>query len=287
MHQQAILKPLPPHGRYLQFQLSKAIETQQLQSLLSDWNVQQDVIGFGPRLLDLCGGVEGMHAFPDWVGPQARIVSTQTDLWLWLRGDEPGELALRSLNWSSQLSDYFELQNIVDGFVHRGGRDLTGYEDGTENPSGDDAVSAAVVATGPLQGSSYVAVQLWQHDFSAFDRHTQAHKDHMIGRRLSDNVELDDAPAFAHTKRTAQEQFTPEAFVLRRSMPWANAAGEGLNFVAFGCSLYAFEAQMKNMLGLNDGITDGLFQFSEPVSGAYFWCPPVTAQGLSWEWLPG
>ena len=30
--------------------------------------------------------------------------------------------------------------------------------------------------------------------------------------------------------------FTPEAFVVRRSMPWAGAEGEGLVFVAFGRS---------------------------------------------------
>jgi hypothetical protein len=34
--------------------------------------------------------------------------------------------------------------------------------------------------------------------------------------------------------------------------------------------------------GLDDGITDALFRISKPVSGAYFWCPPVRvgAQGL-------
>ena len=43
-------------------------------------------------------------------------------------------------------------------------------------------------------------------------------QDHSIGRRKSDNQELGNAPASAHVKRTAQESFFPEAFVLRRSM---------------------------------------------------------------------
>jgi putative iron-dependent peroxidase len=29
------------------------------------------------------------------------------------------------------------------------------------------------------------------------------------------------------------------------------------------------------MAGLEDGIVDGLFMFSRPVSGGYYWCPPV------------
>jgi putative iron-dependent peroxidase len=30
------------------------------------------------------------------------------------------------------------------------------------------------------------------------------------------------------------------------------------------------------MMGLDDGI-DSLFRFTRPVTGAYYWCPPVAA----------
>ena len=58
-------------------------------------------------------------------------------------------------------------------------------------------------------------------------------------------------------------------------MPWADGARAGLVFVAFGKSLDAFEAQLKRMVGAEDGITDGLFKFTRPISGSYFWCPPM------------
>jgi putative iron-dependent peroxidase len=58
-------------------------------------------------------------------------------------------------------------------------------------------------------------------------------------------------------------------------MPFADPSGEGLMFVAFGKSFDAFEAQLRRMAGLEDGIPDALFRFSRPVSGAYYWCPPV------------
>ncbi|HPO21154.1 MAG TPA: Dyp-type peroxidase, partial [Rubrivivax sp.] len=100
-------------------------------------------------------------------------------------------------------------------------------------------------------------------------------QDDAIGRRRSDNAELDDAPASAHVKRTAQESFEPEAFLLRRSMPWCDGLRSGLMFVAFGKSFDAFEVQLQRMLGADDGIADALFGFTRPVSGAYYWCPPL------------
>jgi putative iron-dependent peroxidase len=46
-------------------------------------------------------------------------------------------------------------------------------------------------------------------------------------------------------------------------------------FAAFATSFYAFDAQMRRMVGAEDGIRDALFQFSQPISGSYFWCPPL------------
>jgi porphyrinogen peroxidase len=48
-----------------------------------------------------------------------------------------------------------------------------------------------------------------------------------------------------------------------------------LMFVAFGTSFDAFEAQLKRMVGTEDGIVDAIFKFTQPVSGAYFWCPAL------------
>ena len=96
----------------------------------------------------------------------------------------------------------------------------------------------------------------------------------------SDNEEIVDAPASAHVKRSAQESFEPEAFILRRSMPWAEGARGGLNFVAFGKSFDAFEAQLKRMAGAEDGITDAVFQYTRPVNESYFLCPPLQSGRL-------
>ena len=105
-------------------------------------------------------------------------------------------------------------------------------------------------------------------------------RDQAVGRRRTDNVELDDAPASAHVKRTAQESFEPAAFTWRRSMPWVQGDEGGLMFVSFGASFDGFEAQLRRMSGAEDGVRDALFGMSQPVSGAYFWCPPAGPAGL-------
>jgi putative iron-dependent peroxidase len=49
----------------------------------------------------------------------------------------------------------------------------------------------------------------------------------------------------------------------------------GLVFVSFGKSFDAFEAILNKMLGHDDGIHDALFNFTKPITGSYFWCPPM------------
>jgi putative iron-dependent peroxidase len=175
------------------------------------------------------------------------------------------------------LAPAFETSSVIDAFKHGRGLDLTGYEDGTENPKGKKAVKAAIAQDrrAGFGGASFVAVQQWVHDLDKFAAMPRKQQDHAIGRRKSDNREIGNAPASSHVKRTTQESFSPQAFVLRRSMPWADATRAGLVFVAFGKSLAAFEAQLKRMVGAEDGMADALFAFTRPVTGAYFWCPPI------------
>ncbi len=81
-------------------------------------------------------------------------------------------------------------------------------------------------------------------------------------------------------KRGAQESYDPPAFMVRRSMPWATAHAQGLEFIAYGASLDRYERVLRRMAGLEDGIVDSLFTFSRPVTGGYYWCPPVDGDRL-------
>lgn len=289
--QTAVLADVPPLGRYVWFDLVSGDAPALRQSLahlaaLADG--KQVLAGLGPDLVHMLGGqVPGLHNFAALAGAGVRVHSTPAALLCWLRGADQGDLVLLTRRLQQALAPALQLTQVVDAFRHGQGpnghgRDLTGYEDGTENPVGDEAVSAALLqGAGPgLDGSSFMAVQQWLHDLDAFEAMGTTAQDHMVGRRRADNEELDDAPESAHVKRTAQESIAPEAFVLRRSMPWAAGAQAGLMFVAFGKSFDAFEAQLHRMVGLDDGVVDALFGMSKPLTTAYFWCPPMHAGQL-------
>ena len=271
--------PVPPQARHMFFALeSAAALPAALDNLMQLVDGQSAVVGFGESLVKaLNGNIEGLRVFPALTGVGVDNPSTQHALWCWLHGVDRGELLNRSNALEAALAPALRLVQMTEGFRHREGHDLTGYEDGTENPQDEAAAAAALVAEGAdgTVGGSFAAIQQWQHDLKGFHALPSHETDHIMGRRLSDNEELDDAPISAHVKRTAQESFAPEAFIVRRSMPWIEGDRAGLMFLAFGFSLDAFEVQLRRMSGLEDGITDGLYRISRPITGGYYWCPPL------------
>ena len=282
--QPAILSATPKHARYMLFKLQNPDATrnclQELRAIIDGDNI---VLGVGASLVEsLDKSIEGLRGFSPISCKGLDIPATPAALWCWLRGDDCGEIFHQSRLVESLLMPAFSMVECLDSFKFSENRDLSGYEDGTENPEGEDAIKAAVVQGrgAGLDGSSFVAVQQWLHDFENFDAMTTEEQDDCIGRHVEDNEEFDEAPESAHVKRSAQESYDPEAFMLRRSMPWTSDTQGGLMFVAFGHSFDAFEAVMNRMAGKDDGIKDGLFTFTRPISGSYFWCPPMNSDGL-------
>lgn len=278
-YQTGILAPVPRHCRYMTFKLVPEMDPLEgLKALQEIVDGESTVVGIGQSLLNAIGKIiPDMCNFPVLTGPGIEIPSTPASLWCWLRGDDRGELLHRSRRIEQALAIDFKLDDVIDSFMYADSRDLSGYIDGTENPQDDDAIAAAI-STGTsdgIDGSSFVAVQQWRHDLNHFQEMSEAEQDDIIGRHQSDNEEFDEAPESAHVKRSAQESFEPEAFIVRRSMPWVEGMDSGLMFVAFGQSFDAFEAILNRMIGAEDGITDALFSFTQPITGAYFWCPPI------------
>lgn len=277
--QPGILAPVPKLARYISCSLKAGSKPARgIRALAEFADGESVVVGLGQSVVRALGGeVPGLRVFPTQFGSGLILPSSSSALWCWLRGDDQGELLHLSRKAAAATASAFDLESVIDGFKHDTGRDLTGYVDGTENPKGKKASAAAIVrgeGVG-IDGSSFVAVQQWVHDFQRFNAMSSKEQDNSMGRRRSDNKELTGAPRSSHVKRTAQESFSPEAFLLRRSMPWADGNSGGLNFVAFGKSFDAFEAQLKRMVGAEDGVTDALFKFTRPITGSYFWCPPM------------
>jgi porphyrinogen peroxidase len=286
--QPAILAPTHALARSMAFRLVPETDPRPaLDRLAAQFDTSWGVIGLGDSLVRTLGReVPGLRPFPALTGAGCSVPSTQQALWASLGDDDAGVLFDRAEWIKGALAPNLALEDDLPLFRYGGGRDLTGYEDGTENPTGDAGVEAAIAAVPEaITGSSFVAVQRWIHDLTHFRTHSSGECDAMIGRRRDTNEEIDDAPESAHVKRTAQESYTPEAFMVRRSMPWATAFAQGLEFVAFGNSLDAYERVLRRMVGHEDGIVDALFRFSRPVTGGYYWCPPVRAGRLDLSFL--
>ncbi len=276
-YQSGILDDVPAQARYLYFSLSNRADPTELLDVLPDLvDGRTVVLGIGKAFLDLIETSEQLiTSAPVFESKGIAIPSIPYAFWFWLRGDDRGELVRTTLAIEQALGENVQLEDVVDAFKFDIGRDLSGYVDGTENPEGTAAIEAAIAQSGSAGNGSFVAVQKWLHDLEGFFQLDGEAQDDIIGRRLADNTEFDQAPESAHVKRAAQERFQPEAFMLRRSMPWADYSGQGLVFVAFGHSFAAFDTVMQHMLGIDDGVIDGIFQLSRPLGTSYFWCPPV------------
>ena len=287
--QTGILKTVPHLSTYLSFNLAgattKTVAIDRLKQLLQMADGQRIVVGLSASLCKALGikAPKALRAFQTPVGGKLKLPETPVDLLVWLRAtpaQDRGDLLAITRQIQALLGVGFVLTEAVEAFKHlrknsTKSHDLTGYEDGTENPKGQKAVDFGFAA----DGSSFLALQKWQHKWDNIAKMSAAEQNQAIGRNKQTNAELETAPPSAHIKRTTQEDFTlsdgTEGFTLRRSMPWSDGHNSGLMFAAFGKSFEAFDLQLTRMVGADDGIIDAVFKMSKPMTGSFFWCPPV------------
>jgi len=170
--QSGILADVPRLACYLIFSLkAECNPIDSLKSLIKNDFSATAVIGLGDSLIKVLGkNIDGLKVFPAYSGSGFDVPSTPAALWIWLRGDDRGELLHQSLEIQQSLSEHFNLLNVIDAFQYKDSRDLTGYIDGTENPQDADAINAAIVQVkgDGLDGSSFVAVQTMGSRFITF-----------------------------------------------------------------------------------------------------------------------
>ncbi|MEZ5700894.1 MAG: Dyp-type peroxidase [Burkholderiaceae bacterium] len=134
--QPGILETIPAQARYLAFQRRPGADPRaSLRALAAQADGTTCVVGLGPSLIgEFRAPVHGLRPYKGIEGAQVKLPATPVDLLIWLRGSDRGELLLRSQSLQEALGGAFELESVTDAFNHAGGKDLTGYEDGTETP---------------------------------------------------------------------------------------------------------------------------------------------------------
>ena len=141
----------------------------------------------GPRPAEL-------HPFQALQGDRHRAVATPGDLLFHIRA------ATMDLCWElaslvvGRLAGAATVVDEVHGFKYFDERDLLGFVDGTENPTGQAAADAVTIGDGDpsFAGGTYVIVQKYLHDMAAWDALSVEEQERVIGRAKLSNVEMDD-----------------------------------------------------------------------------------------------
>jgi len=116
-------------------------------------------------------------------------------------------------------------------------RDLTGFIDGTANPSAEEAPEVVLVPDGePGAAGSHVLAQRWAHDLDAFAALSTQEQEGIIGRTRSDSTAIPDRPESAHITRAELERDGVEQQIYRRSVPHGSVRRAGLNLAKAGCA---------------------------------------------------
>ena len=207
--------------------------------------------------------------------------AVQHDAWLWLSGAEP------DVTWQSARAAVLAVRDAANlaaeqpGFTYRGGRDITGFVDGTANPPVRLAAGVALVPPGhPGEGGSHVLTMRWVHDLVAFNQLSVDEQQRVIGRTKDDSIELsdDEKPPTAHIARVEMTVDGEELEIFRRSVPYGTAEEHGLYFLAFSAERSRYDQMLGRMFGnAPDGLRDRLTDFSKPVSCAYYFAPSLNA----------
>ncbi|HMC37685.1 MAG TPA: Dyp-type peroxidase, partial [Actinomycetota bacterium] len=156
---------------------------------------------------------------------------------------------------------------------YRHDRDLTGFIDGTENPSLIDAPEVALIPDGkPGAGGTILLLQKWAHDAEQWESLPIARQEQVIGRRKLDSVELEDKAPESHVASTDQETFGK---IFRRNMPYGTVTAHGTMFVGFSAEQRRLSAMLERMAGLTSGVRDALTRFTRPLTGAYYFVPSI------------
>jgi putative iron-dependent peroxidase len=244
------------------------------------------VIGFGAdlwrRLVPAGDFPVGLRPFDAVEGPDGRRApATQHDLWVWVHGTGP-DLALDAARAvTACLAPVATLAVEQPCFVYRDSRDLTGFIDGTENPPVEEGPEVALIPPGePGEGGAFVITQRWVHDLAAFHARSVSEQEGTIGRTKPDSIELDAAikPPDAHISRVVIEEDGEELEIYRRSTPYGTVREHGLYFLAFSADVSRFDKMLARMFGTTgDGLHDHLTDFTTPVTGSYYFAPPLEA----------
>ena len=228
----------------------------------------------GPRPAEL-------HPFRPVQGDRHQAPGTPGDLLFHLRANQMDMCFEFTTQVMNRVGHVVTVQDEVHGFRYFDERDLMGFVDGTESPAGRAGEAAALVgAEDPdFTGGSYVVVQKYLHDMTAWNALAVEEQELVIGRTKLSDIELPDdvKPANSHVAlNTIVDPDGTERQILRANMPFGSAGrGEfGTYYIGYAASPSVLERMLENMfLGNPPGNYDRILDFSTATTGTLFFAP--------------
>jgi putative iron-dependent peroxidase len=199
------------------------------------------------------------------------LAATQHDVVIWLTGAAYDVVFDLSRSIVVALAGVAELAHEIVGWPYHRDLDLTGFIDGTENPSLVDAMTVAVIPAGEAgDGGSILLLQQWQHDAVAWEALPVPAQESVLGRRKADSEELDPRPPTSHVARTDQDTF---GRIFRRNIAYGSVDRHGTIFSGFSADQRILVAMLDSMVGRSDGPPDALTRYARALTGAYYVIP--------------
>ncbi|MBQ0965962.1 MULTISPECIES: Dyp-type peroxidase [Streptomyces] len=222
-----------------------------------------------------------LHPFRELDGPVHRAVATPGDLLFHIRAARLDLCFALATEIMGRLRGAVTPQDEVHGFKYFDERDMLGFVDGTENPTGAAARRAVLVGDEDpaFAGGSYVVVQKYLHDLDAWDGLSVEAQERAIGRRKTTDVELPDdvKPADSHVALTSVTgPDGNDLEILRDNMPFGSVGrGEfGTYFIGYARTPEVTETMLERMfLGTASAPHDRILDFSTAVTGSLFFTP--------------
>ncbi len=234
------------------------------------------VCGFRPELWsktapeDTPAGVEGFNRSVDGI-EGFTMPAAQHDAVLWLSGSSYDVIFDVAHQAISELKTLAAVAEETSSWPYRHDRDLTGFIDGTENPTLVDAPEVVMIPEGePGAGGTILLLQKWVHNTTEWESLSITDQERVMGRIKLNSMEIENKAPDSHVASTDQDKF---GNIFRRNMPYGTVTHHGTMFVGFSADQRRLARMLESMAGLKTGARDALTRYTRPLTGAYYFIP--------------
>lgn len=304
---QSGLMYFPRHGVYLTIQLSDTSADARDRVLHLAGNLESEceelsdsgrpcnfVIGFNPGLWTEWSGQQ----LPGPCGDESVLTRSShysdsfhnDHVWFFLKGATSEQCERLQAVITQSLGELIGSLDATVAKQRENGKVLDHhFSDGITSPSDPIGVAGPIVldSNDELIGSTWAFAQRFNVDWATYGPQDIDTKESVIGRGIDGTIIPNDDP-HSHIRRARVfDRDQRNVKVLRQALPFGSSASgrsreQGIYFIAFASSTFAFEQILSNMAGDSEGVApDKLLSIVNTDGGGYFFVPGRRSLGLS------